>query len=548
LSTLRIALAGFKQVVANRQYDLHTIQYAYDGISRLIDADYYPGVNVDGSPFRAYDYAYDPAGNRTQKVVTLDGSPTTTDYTYNALNQLTGDGTNSYTYDDNGNLTSDGVNAYTWDRANRLLGMGGHSYAYNGQGQRVGQTVDSVATQYLLDVQPGLWKVLAATTNGQTERYLHGPLGIHAQEDEAGEWRWMVPDALGSVRGEFDADLDMQAMQDYTPYGDPFGEQGTFDSPFGFTGEPYDENGLLHLRARYYDPEIGRFFQMDTSQQEKNLYQYARSNPVLFKDPTGHLLQVGTPEEMNAGEATDYAMLEGYRANHTSTSLAQFGSECGVPRLDQLGPRSPSQLLQAVTTMMDELVQRNYVRRNWRIVTQRRRPDVAHRFSTTYFILSGEIPYELFKWYSGDIRDEDGNIWFLDEWRNECAHYPDPDICLKAYIYENASENSPDTVRGPVHIDWDHLKEWHSHAYAEEGYNVGDARRFPNITNVKVSKHVFGLAIDVAFRVTGYVKDAWDPQINAVVENHGLSRPFNQELADLGFIPEPEAWHFEFAS
>jgi hypothetical protein len=55
----------FKQVVVNRQYDLHTIQYAYDGISRLIDADYYPGVNVSGSPFRTYDYAYDPAGNRT---------------------------------------------------------------------------------------------------------------------------------------------------------------------------------------------------------------------------------------------------------------------------------------------------------------------------------------------------------------------------------------------------------------------------------------------------------------------------------------------------
>ncbi|MEJ2148724.1 MAG: hypothetical protein P8Z40_04520 [Chloroflexota bacterium] len=71
--------------------------------------------------------AYDPAGNRTQKVVTVDGSPTTNNYTYNALNQFTGDG----------------VNSYTWDRANRLLGMGGHSYAYDGQGRRVSQTVDS---------------------------------------------------------------------------------------------------------------------------------------------------------------------------------------------------------------------------------------------------------------------------------------------------------------------------------------------------------------------------------------------------------------------
>jgi hypothetical protein len=93
-------------VVANRQYDLHTIQYAYDGISRLTDADYYPGVNVSGSPFRAYDYAYDPAGNRTQKVITVDGSPSTTNYTYNALSQLTGDRVNSYTYDDNDYLTA----------------------------------------------------------------------------------------------------------------------------------------------------------------------------------------------------------------------------------------------------------------------------------------------------------------------------------------------------------------------------------------------------------------------------------------------------------
>jgi YD repeat-containing protein len=96
----------FKQLATNRQYDLHTTQYAYDGLSRLIDADVYPGINLNAVADRAYDYAYDPVGNRTQRVVTLDGSPTTMDYTYNALNQLTGDGVNSYTYDDNGSLTA----------------------------------------------------------------------------------------------------------------------------------------------------------------------------------------------------------------------------------------------------------------------------------------------------------------------------------------------------------------------------------------------------------------------------------------------------------
>jgi RHS repeat-associated protein len=250
-------------------------------------------VNVSGSPFRAYDYAYDPAGNRKQKVVTVDGSPTTTNYTFNALNQLTGDGVNSYTYDDNGNLTSDGVNAHTWDRANRLLSMGGHSYAYNGLGQRVGQTVDSVATQYLLDVQPELWKVLAATSSGQTERYLHGPLGIHAQEDVAGNWRWMVPDALGSVRGVVNEDLSHLESRQYTPYGEEYGATGSEQTEFGFTGEQVDANGLVYLRARYYQPGMGRFFQMDPSRQEERLYIYAASNPMLHIDPSGKICIVG---------------------------------------------------------------------------------------------------------------------------------------------------------------------------------------------------------------------------------------------------------------
>ena len=137
------------------------------------------------------------------------------------------------------------------------------SNAYNGLGQRVQQTVSSVVAEYLLDVQPALFVTLAETANGQTRRFVHGPRGIHAFEDNSGNWAWTVQDGLGSVRGELDANLDVQATQQYAPYGDPFGAEGAFGMDYGFTSEPTDDNDLVYLRARYLDPGLGVFASLD---------------------------------------------------------------------------------------------------------------------------------------------------------------------------------------------------------------------------------------------------------------------------------------------
>jgi RHS repeat-associated protein len=52
----------------------------------------------------------------------------------------------------------------------------------------------------------------------------------------------------------------------------------------GVTGEQNDPNGLEFLRARYYDPKIGRFLSGDPV---GGGYGYARSNPVSLTDPSG---------------------------------------------------------------------------------------------------------------------------------------------------------------------------------------------------------------------------------------------------------------------
>lgn len=67
---------------------------------------------------------------------------------------------------------------------------------------------------------------------------------------------------------------------------------------FAFTGQRRDASAsLLYYGARYYDSALGRFISADTmvhepkNPQDLNRYAYARNNPLLYQDPTGHCPQ-----------------------------------------------------------------------------------------------------------------------------------------------------------------------------------------------------------------------------------------------------------------
>jgi RHS repeat-associated protein len=324
-----------KQIQVSTELALQTIQYAYDALARLQAADYYEGDDLSATPTRQYAYDYDPAGNRTQQVVTVSGSPTTTNYTYNAANQLTGDGALTYSYDANGNLTSDGTNTRTWDRANRLLSFGGSSYAYNGLGQRVSQEVSSVVTEYLLDMQPGLWKVVAADDGTDVNRYIHDPVTdrILQHKDPTGGWNWPALDGLGTVRGVYDDTLAEVYAVDRDPYGDLIASTGNNPTPFEYTGEPEDQNGLLHLRARYYDPSLAAFNSLDPL-ETPNRYAYVGGNPANAADPTGLFLETpegigGTCQDFQTGCSGDCLQVSTGCLHTPSTDLALF-SQYGV--------------------------------------------------------------------------------------------------------------------------------------------------------------------------------------------------------------------------
>ena len=67
-------------------------------------------------------------------------------------------------------------------------------------------------------------------------------------------------------------------------------------NPFCYCGEYYDkETGTIYLRARYYNPSIGRFISRDSfvgkieDPLSLNLYTYCHNNPILYIDPNGHM-------------------------------------------------------------------------------------------------------------------------------------------------------------------------------------------------------------------------------------------------------------------
>jgi RHS repeat-associated protein len=136
------------------------------------------------------------------------------------------------------------------------------------------------------------------SNGGQTRYFVHGPTGLHSQQEPDGTWRIPFQDGLGSIRSVTDEALSILESREYDPYGNLVGTQGTPQTPFGFTGEMTDPNGLVYLRNRYYDPSLGVFPNLDPVEgapdipMSLNRYSYAQGNPINLTDPSGTIPQM----------------------------------------------------------------------------------------------------------------------------------------------------------------------------------------------------------------------------------------------------------------
>jgi RHS repeat-associated protein len=272
--------------------------FTYDTAGRLI-AKSDSGVS-------SYSFTLDKNGNRISANISQPlGNRlynSSQNYTYDAANRIQNAGSTTFTFDNNGNMTSKteaGVaTTYNYDFENRLVSVGNLSqYFYNGEGVRLQKIEGNKTTRYVVDTNHDLSQVLCETDAiGVIAAYYVYGAGLAYKVDPNGIHYYYSFDPLGSTIALTDDAKNVVNSYAYDPFGLAVGSVENTTNPFTFVGEygvSKDANGLLFMRARYYNALTGTFINVDPTErdiyrtQDLNPFSYAANNPVNEIDPAG---------------------------------------------------------------------------------------------------------------------------------------------------------------------------------------------------------------------------------------------------------------------
>jgi RHS repeat-associated protein len=324
-------------------------------------------------------YEYDSVGNFTSIRHAADGGSWTRSYDYsedslievgkqsNRLTRTTiGNGLNHierYRYDAHGNMTrmphlggADPGSNMHWDYRDQLrevdLGGGGTAYyVYDGGGQRVRKVIDS---------QNGARRNERIYLGGFEIYREYGSTGVtleretlHIMDDKqriamvetrtlpTGNdpaprqlIRYQFGNHLGSASLELDNHAQIISYEEYTPYGSTSYQAmrsvTETSKRYRYTGKERDEeSGFYYHGARYYAPWLGRWTTADPIgiADGTNLYQYTRSRPVQFTDPSGTKYVDPKPTQSLPGGVGEYA------AESSESDPNDAGYEPPAPRV-----------------------------------------------------------------------------------------------------------------------------------------------------------------------------------------------------------------------
>lgn len=173
------------------------------------------------------------------------------------------------------------------------------SFTYDAEGLRTGKTVNGEKTIYVWD---GEQVVMELSKGGAVQkRYIRGNDLVYADKGENTEKTNYVTDMHGNVVQLLDESGNVTKTYEYDSFGNEVKPEKKDENPYRYCGEYYDkETEEVYLRARYYQPSVGRFITRDTYTGESDeplslhLYTYCENDGVNAWDPSGHKIKLAT--------------------------------------------------------------------------------------------------------------------------------------------------------------------------------------------------------------------------------------------------------------
>ena len=158
-------------------------------------------------------------------------------------------------------------------------------FAYDALGRRFSRTAGGTTTEFVYDAggmalekQGGSYTQAYTQANGLLRRSSEYPLF----------------DGHGSERTVTNSSQTVTGSVNFEAFGQVAGSTGSSANPTMYAGDWGYRNdgdaGLMHVGARYYDAQVGRFITRDTVLSE-HPYLYCEHEPVGFVDPSGHVRQ-----------------------------------------------------------------------------------------------------------------------------------------------------------------------------------------------------------------------------------------------------------------
>ncbi|MFC9606267.1 ricin-type beta-trefoil lectin domain protein [Streptomyces niveus] len=206
------------------------------------------------------------------------------------------------------------------------------TYVYGPSGERLMALTGSTRTLYLGDTTVAV--NTDKTLNYTERRYAQAGAAVVTrlkQGTSADQLSTQVMDQNGTAYIDVRLSAGNAVRFDKT---DPFGvarkKSAAWPTHKGYIGGDDDTaSGLIHLGAREYDPETGRFLSADpvldlNDPIQMNGYVYCDNNPVTFADPSGLMLDAGSGGGGGGGGGTAVSAEEQWAQQQLNTTMSDI--------------------------------------------------------------------------------------------------------------------------------------------------------------------------------------------------------------------------------